>query len=112
MHCRWCTYTNHVACPRDCCVWHTYLVLAWRSHSSSCAQELDPGGKFRSMSNVWQWRATRAGADVPFAACCTPSGFDSVGCVCAGRAGCADAPDDSLNTQKGGTWGSVLGFPG
>jgi hypothetical protein len=75
------------------------------------AQELDPGGKFRSQSDVWQWRATRDGADVPFAACCTPSGFDPA-CVCAGRLGCTSQPDDSLNRQKGGSWDSVLGFKG
>ena len=54
-------------------------------------QELDPGGKFRSLSNVWAWNATdaRTGNAVPFAQCCSPQGFLTKACTCASRAPCA-----------------------
>ena len=51
-------------------------------------QELDPGGKFSSLSSVWAWRATRQGLDVPLALCCTPGGF-SANCTCAPRLDCS-----------------------
>ena len=54
---------------------------------SARAQELDPNGKFRSLSDVWAWRATRRGLDVPLAMCCGPDGF-SVECACAPRLDC------------------------
>ena len=50
-------------------------------------QELDPNGKFRSLSDVWAWRATRRGLDVPLAMCCGPDGF-SAECACAPRLDC------------------------
>ena len=54
-----------------------------------CAvRELDPAGKFKSVWDGWQWGATRGGAAVPFASCCTAAGF-SAGCQCAPRAPCA-----------------------
>ena len=51
-------------------------------------QELDPNGKFRSLSDVWAWRATRRGLDVPLALCCGPDGF-SAECACAPRLDCS-----------------------
>ena len=51
-------------------------------------QELDPGGKFSSLSSVWAWRATRQGLDVPLALCCTLGGFHS-NCTCAPRLDCS-----------------------
>ena len=48
-----------------------------------CAvQELDPGGKFRSESDVWRWSASRAGSAVEFSSCCSSSGFLKSECVC------------------------------
>jgi hypothetical protein len=53
-----------------------------------CAAEaLDPTRKFDSGSDVWRWRATRGGAEVPFASCCTPAGF-SAACKCASSTVC------------------------
>jgi len=49
--------------------------------------QLDPAGKFRSESGVWRWNATRDGAQVPLASCCTPQGF-SKGCECASSPFC------------------------
>ena len=57
-------------------------------HLLGCEQELDPLGKFASMSNVWSWRATREGQDVPLTQCCTPNGF-STDCLCAKRLSCS-----------------------
>jgi hypothetical protein len=54
-------------------------------------QELDPGGKFRSRSNLWSWRATLGGQDVPLAQCCTPGGFSSA-CACAPRTDTTGCP--------------------
>jgi hypothetical protein len=56
-------------------------------------QELDPEGKFSSISNVWYWEATRrggasdknGGSSVPFASCCTPEGFNHATCQCTHR---------------------------
>jgi hypothetical protein len=49
-------------------------------------QELDPNGKFHSMSNVWLWEAnSQAGEQVPFLSCCNANGFDRTKCVCAHR---------------------------
>jgi hypothetical protein len=55
------------------------------------AQELDPRGKFRSLSDVWAWNATSAktGAPLPLAQCCGPAGFLASECTCAHRAPCA-----------------------
>jgi hypothetical protein len=51
-------------------------------------QELDPTGKFRSMSDVWVWNATdQNGQVVPLAQCCTAQGFMQ-GCTCQHRAPC------------------------
>eukprot|EP00887_Chlorella_sp_A99_P005590 scaffold1.g5590.t1 len=44
---------------------------------------------FASISDVWQWQATRGGQSVPFASCCSPVGFNKASCTCAPRAdGC------------------------
>ena len=43
--------------------------------------ELDPSGKFRSESDVWQWAASRSGAAVEFSSCCSSAGF-SPECAC------------------------------
>jgi hypothetical protein len=45
-------------------------------------EQLDPAGKFRSESDAWRWAATRGGAEVPLASCCSAAGF-SAKCVCA-----------------------------
>jgi len=48
-----------------------------------CAvHQLDPGGKFRSESDVWQWKAHKDGESVEFGSCCTASGFDRSQCTC------------------------------
>ncbi|KAK9796688.1 hypothetical protein WJX73_000471 [Symbiochloris irregularis] len=53
-----------------------------------CAvQELDPTGKFSSISNVWEWQATQNGKPIPFASCCSTQGFDP-SCTCATRTDC------------------------
>ncbi len=56
--------------------------------AAGAVQELDPRGKFRSMADVWTWRATRGGRDTDFASCCGPEGF-SAACTCAARLDCA-----------------------
>lgn len=51
-----------------------------------CAvEELDPQGKFAGISDVWHWQATSGGKAVPFASCCTPTGFNHAQCQCAPR---------------------------
>jgi hypothetical protein len=56
-----------------------------------CAvKQLDPTNKFASASDVWHWRATRGGADVPLEQCCGAEGFDYQACVCAPRQGCQE----------------------
>ena len=60
----------------------------WVLKMAHAPQELDPGGKFSSLSSVWAWRATRQGLDVPLALCCTPGGF-SANCTCAPRLDCS-----------------------
>jgi hypothetical protein len=52
-------------------------------------EQLDPAGKFRSESDAWRWAATRGGAEVPLASCCSAAGF-SAECECA-PAPCAGA---------------------
>ncbi|KAK9839103.1 hypothetical protein WJX74_009638 [Apatococcus lobatus] len=53
-----------------------------------CAvQELDPCSKFESMSNVWQWNATKGASPVDFASCCGSDGF-STDCQCVSRGTC------------------------
>ncbi len=56
-----------------------------------CMQELDPGGKFSSLSDVWAWRATQrdSGLDTTLEHCCTPDGFNSSACTCAPRLACS-----------------------
>ena len=56
-------------------------------HYGCAVQELDPSSKFASESNVWRWSATRGGAAVPFASCCSAAGFSSQ-CACAPRTSC------------------------
>ena len=51
------------------------------------AQELDPGGKFRTESNVWEWAAMRDGTAAPFSSCCSAAGFSSE-CTCSSRQDC------------------------
>lgn len=51
-------------------------------------QELDPGGKFRSLSDVWEWNAAdQSGASVPLDRCCSPGGFKAE-CTCRHRPPC------------------------
>ncbi|CAK0783638.1 hypothetical protein CVIRNUC_006837 [Coccomyxa viridis] len=58
-------------------------------HFGCAVQELDPGGKFRSLSDVWSWSARNsAGDSVPLSSCCGPNGF-STHCSCAPRVGCS-----------------------
>ena len=58
-------------------------------HFGCAVKQLDPTDKFASASNVWSWRATRGGADVPLEQCCSPdTGFDYQACQCAPRAPC------------------------
>ncbi len=54
-------------------------------------QELDPGGKFSSLSDVWAWRATQrdSGLDATLEHCCTPDGFNTSACTCAPRLACS-----------------------
>jgi hypothetical protein len=48
-----------------------------------CAvDQLDPTGKFASLSPVWKWAARKDGQEVPFGACCGPEGFIGE-CQCA-----------------------------
>lgn len=54
-------------------------------------QSLDPNGKFASQSDVWEWRATEHGQDVPFGQCCDANGFKST-CACAARKDCVYQP--------------------
>ncbi|EIE25101.1 hypothetical protein COCSUDRAFT_40439 [Coccomyxa subellipsoidea C-169] len=58
--------------------------------SFGCAvRELDPTGKFRSMSDVWTWNAAdRNGTTVPLDDCCTPDGFKAE-CTCMHRPPCS-----------------------
>lgn len=58
------------------------------STSHGRSQELDPHGKFSSLSDVWAWRATRNGSSAAFASCCTPDGFSGA-CACASRLDCS-----------------------
>lgn len=51
-------------------------------------EQLDPAGKFAGMSNVWHWNATRGGAPVEFASCCTSQGFNHAQCQCASSSAC------------------------
>lgn len=49
-----------------------------------CAvHQLDPEGKFRTESKLWQWNATKDGVPVEYGSCCTPQGFDKAQCMCA-----------------------------
>lgn len=58
-----------------------------------CAvQQLDPTGKFRTESPVWQWKATKGGVPTDFASCCTPQGFDKTKCQCASAPACGAQP--------------------
>ena len=54
-------------------------------------QELDPGGKFRSSSNLWSWRAPLGGQEVPLSPCCTATGLSSA-CTCAPRTDTSGCP--------------------
>ena len=55
-----------------------------------CAVEtLDPKGKFKGMSNVWEWKAVDSkGKPIKFSKCCTSDGFDKSKCSCASRDKC------------------------
>ena len=68
--------------------WHYTAGMSKCTYKLGFVQELDPLGKFASMSNVWSWRATREGQDVPLTQCCTPNGF-STDCLCAKRLSCS-----------------------
>lgn len=57
-------------------------------HMGCAAQQLDPLSKFSADWDGWKWAASRAGAPVPFASCCTRSGFDSAACKCEPRSDC------------------------
>lgn len=69
---------------------HTSSALLLHPTRSLPAQELDPASKFASEWDGWRWQATRAGQKVPFASCCTASGF-SAECTCAPRSDCSTA---------------------
>ncbi|PSC73742.1 L-gulonolactone oxidase [Micractinium conductrix] len=56
-------------------------------HFGCAVQELDPQAKFASEWDGWVWAATRDGAPVPFASCCSADGFDPA-CRLAPRTGC------------------------
>lgn len=62
-------------------------------HFGCAAQQLDPTGKFSGAgagpSNIWHFNARRGGEAVPFASCCTESGFDYGACECARRPSCS-----------------------
>ena len=62
-----------------CCCEQLAWPVATGDSGGRCraAQELDPTGKFRSLSDVWAWRATRRGLDVPLALCCGADGFSA-----------------------------------
>ncbi|KAK9825646.1 hypothetical protein WJX81_004482, partial [Elliptochloris bilobata] len=64
-------------------------------HFGCAVQELDPKGKFRSLAEVWAWRATRNGSDAAFASCCDADGFSAE--VCCGAATIAAAPPVQFN---------------
>jgi hypothetical protein len=65
------------------------------------ATQLDPAGKFKGESEVWRWNATRGGAQVPFATCCSPQGF-SKECRCASAACQAPAAAAAVLAAAGG----------
>ena len=57
-------------------------------HFGCAVQQLDPAGKFASISNVWNWNATMNGQQVPFDACCTSQGFKTEECACTPTPSC------------------------
>lgn len=69
-----------------------------------CAvHQLDPGGKFHSLSNVWEWKATINGGEVEYGSCCTPQGFDKARCSCASVNPCGpQQPPVAAATAVGG----------
>ena len=76
--------------------WSKGVFCCLKDHALQCThchapQELDPLGKFRSLSDVWTWNATSmtSGAVLPLAHCCSHAGFDKSLCTCAHRAPCA-----------------------
>ncbi|KAK9908861.1 hypothetical protein WJX75_003902 [Coccomyxa subellipsoidea] len=57
-------------------------------HFGCAVRELDPDGKFRSMSDVWTWNAAnQTGASAPLDQCCTADGFKAE-CTCQHRPPC------------------------
>ena len=60
---------------------HALRSLARWCDFGCAVVELDPSGKFRSESDVWQWAASRSGAAVEFSSCCSSAGF-SPECAC------------------------------
>lgn len=53
------------------------------------AVKLDPSGKFRGLSDVWQWKAVdKNGNSIDFGDCCSTEGFDRNQCSCVSRDDC------------------------
>lgn len=84
---RYMTYATITSLCLSCCFkCPSTMTVPIRLCWAWLQQELDPHGKFHSMSNVWLWEATsKKGEQVSFTSCCNADGFDKSKCVCANR---------------------------